>query len=104
MEYKIYKLIHENIHKNRFFRSLLSKLLILIGILIVLIPLPLTVPIGIMFLITGMILSISKAKKITHVVKARKSIVFMFQNIFNKKILLHKIYDIKKLYKKIIKN
>jgi len=103
MEYKLYILLHKNknISKNLLLRSILSKLLAFIWVLVILFPAPFSVPVWSFLIIISIILWVSKASKLKYIIKIRKSIIFLAINIFNKKIVKRKIYDIKKLFKKI---
>jgi len=102
MEHKIY----HNIRKIKlpyFIRIFLGWFLILTWIISIILPLPLSVPTGIVLIIVG-ITFVIEAKDIKNVRKIRKWIFYLSKNLKDSKIRKHKIKDIKKHTKYILKN
>lgn len=97
MEYKIFKYLRDDnsINIPVIFRIFFGILLIMISIVPILLPIfPGSLLFWVVILVIWLIL-IVPANKIKLVIKIRKGITYLFQNIHNKKIIRHKVYDIK---------
>lgn len=95
MEYKIFKAFRHNVKIPYIIRLFFGILFIFLSSLPIVLPLfPGSLFCGIFMLVLGIILVVS-AKKIKHVVKMRKSIIYLFKNMHKKNTIKHKIYDIK---------
>jgi len=104
MEYKILKSLRFALKLPLFIRLFFGIFFIVISIIPIILPLfPGSLLVGIFFLIVWVILVVSPSK-IRHVIKMRKSIVYLFMNIHNKHIIRHKINDIRVHIKDILKN
>ena len=102
MEHKIYNKISK--YKIPFFiRVIIFTILFILWIILILLPLPTSAPTWIIVIIFWMIFIIS-AKKIKFIRKIRKWLFYFMKNIIDKKIRNHKIKDIKKHIKQILKN
>lgn len=89
MEYKIFDKFRNKIKIPIFFRIGMAILCILIWILGTFIP---VIPWAIFFIIWALLLI--PAHKVKHLVKIRKWLVYMFQNIHERRIVRHKVMDI----------
>nr|MDD3719997.1 hypothetical protein [Candidatus Gracilibacteria bacterium] len=89
MEYKIFHNLRNKVripYLVRFFLAILAVLIGIIGIFIPIIP-------GIIFFIAGIVLLIP-ADKIRHLVKIRKGLFYMLQNLHERRVIRHKVLDI----------
>lgn len=93
MEYNIFKIIRSKIKIPYFLRVFFWFLLIFLA-LFPLVLFPGLLFLGIFMLIVGILL-IVPWKKIRHVVKIRKWIIYLFKNIHKKRIIRQKIKDIR---------
>ncbi|MDD3144984.1 MAG: hypothetical protein PHV23_02625 [Candidatus Gracilibacteria bacterium] len=104
MEYKILRSLRFTQKLPFIIRLFFGVFFILISSIPIILPLfPGSLLIGIFILVVGTLLVVSP-NKIRHVIKMRKSIVYLFMNLHSKKIIKHKIYDIKTHVKDIIRN
>jgi len=104
MEYKILKSLRFTQKLPFIIRLFFGVLFILISSIPIILPLfPWSLFIWIFILIVGTLLVVSP-NKIRHVIKMRKSIVYLFMNLHSRKIIKHKIYDIKTHVREIIRN
>lgn len=95
MEYKLLKILRYDMRMPFLLRLFFGIFFIVVSIIPIVLPIfPGSLIVWIFLLIMWMILVISP-KKIRHIIKMRKSIVYLFSNIHNKHIVRHKIYDIK---------
>ena len=103
MEHKIFNYIRHWIQIPYFFRLVIWFFLISISGVPILLPIfPWSLFVGV-FILVVWILLIIPGQKIKHVIKLRKWIVYLFQNIHKKRIVKHKMKDIKKHVMEIIK-
>lgn len=102
MEYKIYFSIRQYFKFPLVIRVILSFLAFISGLFLVILPFPGSF-IPWIFLIIIWVLFLASANKIRHIIKMRKSIIYLFSNIHKNHIIRHKIYDIKKHVKKILR-
>ncbi len=104
MDYKILKSLRFTQKLPFIIRLFFGVLFILISSIPIILPLfPWSLFIWIFILIVGTLLVVSP-NKIRHVIKMRKSIVYLFMNLHSRKIIKHKIYDIKTHVREIIRN
>lgn len=104
MEYKILRSLRFTQKLPFIIRLFFGVFFILISSIPIILPLfPWSLLIWIFILVVGTLLVVSP-NKIRHVIKMRKSIVYLFMNLHSKKIIKHKIYDIKTHVKDIIRN
>lgn len=104
MEYKILKSLRFALKLPFIIRLFFGILFIVISIIPILLPLfPWSLLVGIFLLIVWVILVVSPSK-IKHVIKMRKSIIYLFMNLHNKHIIRHKINDIRIHIRDILKN
>jgi len=104
MDYKILKSLRFTQKLPFIIRLFFGVLFILIFSIPIILPLfPWSLFIWIFILIVGTLLVVSP-NKIRHVIKMRKSIVYLFMNLHSRKIIKHKIYDIKTHVREIIRN
>ena len=102
MEYKIYHKIRKyNI--PLFIRIIIMVFLIVVGLLFVAIPIPGSSIPG-WWIITLSFIFVLEAKNLRFIKKIRKGLFYFIKNIKCKKTRKHKIKDIKKHIKQIIKN
>lgn len=95
MEYRIFKTFRHSIKIPFIIRLFFGVLFILISGVPIILPLfPWSLFFWVFLLIFWIILIVSP-KKIKHVIKMRKSIIYLFKNIHKKNTIKHKIYDIK---------
>lgn len=102
MEYKIHKKIRDyfNVHIYiRFFVGLLLALFSLIPIILPIFPWSLFAWV---FMLIVWVLLVVPWKKVRHVIKLRKGIIYMFKNIHRRRILKHKMNDISAHIKQIL--
>ena len=103
MEYNIFRYVREHYRLPYFIRFLLSVLLAPVAVIFIILPIfPFSLFAGVFLLIVALILFIPWSK-LRHVIKMRKSIVYLFQNIREKRIIKHKVYDIISHTKSILK-
>lgn len=103
MEYNIFNIIRTKINIPYFLRVFFGFLLIFISLFLILLPiLPGSLVPWVFILIIGSLL-IVPWEKIRHVVKIRKWIFYLAWNLHKKKIIKHKIKDIKDHIKNIIR-
>ncbi len=104
MEYKILRSLRFALKFPLFIRLFFGIFFIVISVLPIVLPIfPGSLFVGLFILIVWIILVVSPSK-IKHVVKMRKSIVYLFMNLHNKHIIRHKINDIRIHIKDILKN
>ncbi|MDD3794044.1 MAG: hypothetical protein PHI37_04480 [Candidatus Gracilibacteria bacterium] len=104
MEYRILKSLRFALKLPFIIRLFFGIFFIVISIIPIILPLfPGSLFVGIFILIVGIILVVSPSK-IRHVIKMRKSIVYLFMNLHNKHIIRHKINDIRIHIKDILKD
>lgn len=102
MEYKILEYVRNNLQLPFFIRLIISFILISLSLFPIVLPLfPGSLFLGIFMLIAWIILLI-KPKKVRHVIKLRKSLFHLFKNLHRKRIIKHKVNDIKKHVFKIL--
>jgi hypothetical protein len=97
MEYKIFKYLRNNkiISIPIILRLFFGVFLILLSVIPIVLPIfPGSLFLWLIILVVWL-LSIVPGRKIRLVIKIRKWITYLFQNIHNKQIIKHKIYDIK---------
>lgn len=94
LEYKFYKILRDNV-KMPFLRWIFSILIFFVGIIFIFLPFPWAFIPGI-FMFSIWIILIIKVDKLRHLIKLRRSIIYLFSNIFKKKERTQKIRDIKK--------
>lgn len=104
MEYKILRSLRFALKLPFIIRLFFSVFFILISLVPIILPLfPGSLLVWIFILIVWILLIISP-NKIKHVIKMRKSIVYLLKNIHNRRIISHKIKDIRFHVNDIIKN
>lgn len=104
MEYKIFYYMRNNSTTPFIVRLFFSVILMLISTIPIFLPIfPGSLFVWIFILVLWLIW-IVPSKKVKHVIKIRKSIIYLFTNLHKKRVILHKIYDIKKQVKSIIRN
>lgn len=104
MEYKILRSLRFTQKLPFIIRLFFGIFFILISSIPIILPLfPWSLLVWIFILVVGTLLIVSP-NKIRHVIKMRKSIVYLFMNLHSKKIIKHKIYDIKTHVRDIIRN
>lgn len=104
MEYKILKSLRFALKLPFIIRLFFGILFIVISTIPIILPLfPGSLLVGIFILVVWVILVVSPSK-IKHVIKMRKSIIYLFMNLHNKHIIRHKMNDIRKHVKDILKN
>lgn len=104
MEYKILRSLRFTQKLPFIIRLFFGVFFILISSIPIILPLfPWSLLIWIFILVVGTLLVVSP-NKIRHVIKMRKSIVYLFMNLHNKKIIKHKINDIRIHVRDILKN
>lgn len=104
MEYKILKSLRFAMKLPFIIRLFFGIFFILISSIPIILPLfPWSLLIWIFILVVWTLLVVSP-NKIKHVIKMRKSIVYLFMNLHSKKIIRHKINDIRIHIKDILKN
>ncbi len=102
MEYKIFKFVRHHIQIPFFIRFIFGALFIFISSIPIILPLfPWSLFIWLVFLVIWILL-IVPWKKIRHVIKIRKGIMYLTQNFYRKRILKHKVKDIKEHIKDIL--
>ena len=101
MEHKLYKNIRR-IKLPFLIRLTLGFFLIISWIISIILPLPLSVPTWIILIVIWIIFVI-EARDIKELIKIRKGIFYLSKNFKNKQIRKHKIKDIKKHTRLIIK-
>ncbi|MDQ7009115.1 MAG: hypothetical protein Q9M94_02390 [Candidatus Gracilibacteria bacterium] len=102
MEHKIYNKIRK--YKiPLLFRIIIMVFLALLGIFMIILPIPGSAIIGWGLVILGFIF-ILEVKNIKFITKIRKGLLYFLQNLKDKKIRNHKIKDIKKHIKHILQN
>lgn len=94
MEYHLFKFLREKIKLPLFIRIFFWILFLIWGLIVVILPIFFSVPTGIFLMILWLILIIH-VKKIKHIIKIKKSIIYLCKNITNKETLKKKIKDIK---------
>lgn len=93
MEYKVYKFL-KYLNIPLFLRVIISVILLLLALIQIILPVYPWSWIAWIFLIVISILFFIPWNKIRYVIKLRKSFIYMLKNIFNKKIIKHKFYDL----------
>ena len=101
MEYKLFKIINKRTPKNKLLRKFISGFFMWIWTFIFLIPLPFSVPTWILMFILWLIIKVKSPQNLKYLIKLKKSLIYLFKNIKNKKKIKQKIKDIKRLYKKL---
>lgn len=102
MEYKILKIIWR-IRIPFIIRIFFAIFIIFISIFVIVLPLfPGSLFVWISILALGILLL--KPRKVKYVIKIRKSLIYLFINITKKRLVIQKIYDIKKNIKRIIRD
>jgi uncharacterized membrane protein HdeD (DUF308 family) len=102
MEYKIHNKIRHYFNVHIYIRFTLGVILAIISIVPIILPIfPGSLFLGVFILIVGVLLVVP-AKKVKHVVKLRKGIIYMFKNIHRRRILKHKMNDISSHIKQIL--
>lgn len=102
MEYKIHKKIRDyfNVHIYiRFFVGLLLALFSLVPIILPIFPWSLFVWV---FILIIWVLLVVPWKKVRHVIKLRKGLIYLFKNIHRRRIIKHKMNDISLHIKQIL--
>ncbi len=95
MEYTILKTFRHTVKIPFILRLFFGVFFIIVSWIPIILPLfPWSLLVWVFLLVLWIILVISP-KKIRHVIKMRKSIIYLFKNIHNKHVVRHKIYDIK---------
>ena len=102
MEYKIFHYMRNNSGTPFFIRLFFAVILILISIIPIFLPIFPGSLFPWIFILVLWLVRIVPSRKIKHVVKIRKSIIYLFTNFHKKHVIHHKIYDIKKQVNKII--
>ncbi len=103
MEHKIFNYIRHGIQIPFFFRLVIWFFLISISGVPILLPIfPWSLFVWV-FMLVVWILLIIPGKKVRHVIKLRKWIVYLFSNLHRKHIIKHKVKDIKNHVMEIIK-
>lgn len=104
MEYKILKSLRFALRLPFIIRLFFGIFFILLSIIPIILPLfPWSLLVWVFILIVWIILVVSPSK-IKHVIKMRKSIVYLFMNLHNKHIIRHKINDIRIHIRDILKD
>ena len=93
MEYKIYRAIR-SVYIPFIIRLFVSIILIIVAVPQIIIPFYPGSWVVWVFLCVIALLFFIPWRRVRHVIKFRKSFIFMLKNIFNKKILKHKFYDL----------
>lgn len=94
MEYNIFRYMRQHFRVPYFIRSILSAFFLPIALICIVLPIfPFSLFVWVFLLIVGIILFVPWSK-LRHVIKMRKSIIYLFQNIREKRIIRHKVYDI----------
>lgn len=96
MEYKFYKILRNKIKLPAFLRRFFSVFILFIWVIFVILP---VFPWSIfpwVFLLSIWIILVIKVDKLRHLIKLRRSIIYLFSNIFKKETRKQKIKDIKK--------
>jgi len=103
MEYKIFYYMRHKSNTPLWFRLFFAVILFIISLFPIILPLfPGSLFVWI-FLLVVWLVRIIPTDKLKYVIKIRKSIVHLFKNLGNKKMLMHKVYDIKTHVKKIFR-
>lgn len=104
MEYQIFRYIRHHIKIPFFIRFILSSFLIFLSSIPIILPLfPGSLFVW-MFIFVVWFLFIIPWSKIKYVIKLRKSIFYMMSNFHRKRIIEHKMKDIKEHVRDILKN
>ncbi len=102
MEYKIFRYVRHHVVIPSIIRMFVGIILILLSTLPIVLPLfPGSFFLWVFMLVVWLVLFVHP-KKVKHVVKLRKWLTYLVQNIRKKHIIRHKIYDIKKHIKIIL--
>ena len=102
MEYKIFRYVRHHVKIPFFIRFILACLFMIFSLIPIILPIfPGSIFLWI-FLLIIWLLFIVPAHKIKHVVKIKKWIIFLSKNFHRKKIISHKIKDIKFHIKEIL--
>ncbi|MDD2907523.1 MAG: hypothetical protein PHH98_02675 [Candidatus Gracilibacteria bacterium] len=95
MEYKILKSLRFAQKLPFVIRLFFGVFFIVVSLVPIILPLfPGSLLVGIFILVVGVLLVVSP-NKIRHVIKMRKSIIYLFMNLNNRRIIKHKINDIR---------
>jgi len=104
MEYRILKSLRFALKLPFIIRLFFGIFFIVISTIPIVLPLfPWSLFVWVFILIVWLILVVSPSK-IKHIIKMRKSIVYLFMNLHNKHIIRHKINDIRIHIRAILKN
>lgn len=102
MEYKIFKFMRHHVRIPFFIRFIFGMIFILVSAIPIILPIfPGSLFVWVLFLVIWILL-IVPWKKIRHVIKIRKWIIYLLQNFRRKRILKHKVKDIKEHIKDIL--
>jgi hypothetical protein len=102
MEYKIHKKIRDYFNVHIYIRFFIGLLLALFSLIPIILPIfPGSLFIGVFILIIGVLLVVP-GKKVRHVIKLRKGLIYMFKNIHRKRVIKHKMNDISSHIKQIL--
>lgn len=102
MEYKIHKKIRDYFNVHLYIRFCLGLILAILSLIPIILPLfPGSLFLGVFMLIVWILLVVP-AKKVKHVIKLRKWIIYMFKNIHRRRVLKHKMNDISAHIKQIL--
>lgn len=102
MEYNIFHILRHKINIPYFIRVFFCFVLIFISLFPIILPLfPWSLFLWVFLLSIGILLLVSW-KKVKHVVKIRKWIFYLAQNFHKKRIIWHKIKDIKEHVRAIL--
>ncbi|PZM86817.1 hypothetical protein DLH72_00030 [Candidatus Gracilibacteria bacterium] len=103
LEYRAYNLLRRKIKIPLFFRWIFSFIFLFIGISFIILPVfPGSLFVGVFLFVVGFIL-IVRSDRLRYLIKLRRSIVYMFSNIFKKETRAQKVRDIKKHLREIFK-
>ncbi|MFK7779708.1 MAG: hypothetical protein QM490_01045 [Candidatus Gracilibacteria bacterium] len=103
MEHKIFEFIRHKVKIPFFIRLIIGVFLIFLSSIPIILPLfPGSLFLGIFIFVVGFLL-IVPGKKIKYVIKIRKGIVYLVQNFYRKRIIEHKMKDIKNHIIEILK-
>ncbi len=102
MEYKIHKKIRDYFNVHIYIRFFIGLLLALFSVIPIILPIfPGSLFIGVFILIIGVLLVVP-GKKVRHVIKLRKGLIYMFKNIHRRRVIQHKMSDISGHIKQIL--
>jgi hypothetical protein len=102
MEYKIHKKIRHYFNVHIYIRFCLGLILAILSLIPIILPIfPGSLFLGVFILIVWILLVVP-AKKVKHVIKLRKGIIYMFKNIHRRRVIKHKMNDISSHIKQIL--